>query len=688
MIFKREYKSVYIVSSILTVFFALLFIIEMRLDVSVIFKNLENKWHDLKFSQNIVGNYHLKEPDKRIIIVVIDDKTLNKYGWPLPRRYYATLIENLNSYGVKVIGLDVLFFDEDKGNTQNDEIFAKALSKNKNVVLAVSLDDKGRLRLPLGKFLLSTDNFASVSSTFLIDNDGSIRRFYVFMPSMYLPDGKEALYLYKEIRKDLIYGNLPVALLGAYLYSKYLGISLEDLYKKYKDNLYYINFRRIIPENYFIHDTISFSDIIENKIDDNWKKRLKDAIVFVGTGAQAAFDHFPTSVHPHTPGVEVHAFACDNLLHNDYLRRVPFIIEILVLLISIWLPVILISKSVFKMSIYNFIFIVILMFVSIFLVSKNLNFHFAPYFISNIVLYTYVVAYKSIVEDRQKRWIKNTFSQYLSPEVVDVLVKDPSKLKLGGERKDMTVFFMDIAGFTSMSEKMTPEGVTNILNEYLSQLSDVILSKKGVIDKYIGDCIMAFWNAPVDVDKHRTLAVEAALSCLSTIKEINEKKKFNIGVRIGINSGEVVVGNMGSKKRFSYTVLGDNVNLASRLEGANKFFHTNIMVSDDVYKEAKEEFIFKYIGEILVVGKTLPVKVWEPYKKISEMNEKDREFMRNFENGIKYFYEKNYSSAKEFFLKAKTIFENDELVVFYLNFIDELEKGKMEFDGVFNIRSK
>jgi adenylate cyclase len=688
MIFKKEYTSVYIVSAILTVFFTLLFIVEMRLDVSMIFKNLENKWHDLKFNQNIVGNYHLKEPDKRIIIVVIDDKTLNKYGWPFPRRYYATLIKNLNSYGVKVIGFDVLFLDEDKGNTQNDEIFAQALSKNKNVVLAVSLDDKGRLRLPLQKFLLSTDNFASVSSTLLIDNDGSIRRFYVFMPSIYLPDGKESLYLYKDIRKDLIYGNIPVALLGAYLYSKYRGISIEELYKKYGDSFYYINFRRANSENFFIYDTISFLDVVENKIDDNFKKRLKDAIILVGTGAQAAYDHFPTPASLHTPGVEIHAFACDNLLHKDYLIEVPFIIEAIILIISIWLPVILISKSVFEMSIYNFSFIVILMFVSVFLVSKNINFYFAPYFISNIVLYTYVIAYKSIVEDRQKRWIKNTFSQYLSPEVVDLLVKDPSKLKLGGERRDMSILFMDIAGFTSMSEKMTPEGVTNILNEYLSQLSDVILSKKGVIDKYIGDCIMAFWNAPIDVDKHRTLAVEAALSCLSTIKEINEKKKFNIGVRIGINSGEVVVGNMGSKKRFSYTVLGDNVNLASRLEGANKFFHTKIMVSDDVYKEAKEEFIFKYIGEILVVGKTLPVKVWEPYKKISEMNEKDKEFIENFENGIKYFYEKNYSFAKEFFLKAETIFGNDGLVIFYLNLIDELEKGKMEFDGVFNIRSK
>ena len=689
MIFKKDYKSVYIVIFILTIFLILLFIIETRLNVSILFINLENKWHDFKFYEKIFGNYRINDPDKRIIIVKIDDETLNKYGWPIPRKYYKTLIENLNSYGVKFIGFDILFFDEDKGNPQNDDIFAEALRKNENVVLAVSIDNKGKLRVPLKKFLFSAKHFASVSCFQMVDSDGSIRRFYVFMPSFYVADGeKEISYLYKDIREDLEYKNIPVALLGAYAYAYYLGISLDELYRKYQMNSFYINFRKNNYNDIFIYNNISFVDVVENKIDDNWKNKLKDAIVFIGASAQGAFDHFPTPLGEHTPGVEIHALTCDNLLNDDYLRKIPFFIEIIILLISIWLPAILINRSVLKMSMYNFGFIFIVMTISFFMISNNKNFYFVPYLISNIINYTYVVAYKSIVEDRQKRWIKNTFSQYLSPEIVDIIVKDPSRLKLGGERRDMSVFFMDIAGFTSMSERMTPEEVTNMLNEYLSALSNVILSKKGVIDKYIGDCIMAFWNAPVDIERHRTLAVEAAIECLLELKKINERKNLNVDVRIGINSGEVIVGNMGSDKRFSYTVIGDNVNLASRLEGTNKFFHTKVIVSNDVYKEAKDEFTFKYIGKVLVVGKTFPVDVWEPYKRISDMDEKDIEFMKNFQNAIKYFYEKQYSIAKEFFLKAKEILNDDGLVNFYISFTDELINKNSEFGGVFNLRSK
>lgn len=691
MIFKKEYKSVYFVVFVLTFLFLLLYSVDFLLHLDLYLSSMEHKWYDFKFTQ-LVSLGKLKDADKRIIIVGIDDKTLKKYGWPMPRKYYKNIIENLNKYGAKVIGFDVLFMDPDRTSPENDEIFAQTVRKNKNVVIGFSLDERGEIVRPNKTLLESTTNFGSLSAAMMLDPDGKIRKIYPFTTFGSFMES-EKKYSLKELSPSC--PDVGVPLLGAYLYSYYSGESLESLYKKWNtelgDKSFIINFRKPLDDSISaMYYHISAKDLIENKISDKTKLMLNGSIVLVGSLAQGAFDHYPTPVREHTPGVEIHAVCADNLLNDDYLISVKWYIVAFLIILYTWLPAFLIKNSVVRISVYNFVALALIMLTSIWLVKYRYDFYFTTYFIPNIASYIYVIAYKSIVEDRQKRWIKNTFSQYLSPEVVNIIVKDPSKLKLGGEKRDISVFFMDIAGFTSMSEKLTPEEVTNLLNEYLSELSDVILENNGVIDKYIGDCIMAFWNAPLDLKNHRTHAVKAAMSSIERIKLLNERNKntSSVSVRIGINSGEVIVGNMGSNKRFSYTVLGDNVNLASRLEGANKYFHTRIMVSDDVYKEAKESIAFKYIGEILVVGKTQAVKVWEPYKPKEMMDEKDKEFMKFFENGIKYFYDREYSKSKEIFEKAENLLKGDSLTLFYINFIEDIMKNAKDFDGIFNIRSK
>ncbi|MEF3280468.1 MAG: adenylate/guanylate cyclase domain-containing protein [Elusimicrobiota bacterium] len=700
-IFKKEYKSVYIVGIVFSFIFTIFYLIDFELSQSLFFSSLEKKWHDTKFYSaiDILRDLHifpqLKEPDKRIIIVGIDDKTLESYGWPMPRRYYKPLIENLNKYGARVIGFDIMFFDPDKRDPENDKILSQTVRENKNVVLAVSVGDNANINLPMKVLLENTTNLASLSASTMIDSDGKIRKIYPFLTAMNF-EGEEKVYYYKDVCPgcgDISEIGLP--LLGTYLYSFYSGISLKDLYQKWHsewgDKSFLINFRKTREKSLTVfYDYISVKDVIEDTLSDEEKNKLKGAIILVGSISQGTFDHFPTPASEHTPGIEVHALAIDNLLNNDYLLKTKFYIFFPIFLFYIWLPVLLIKNNVLKLTLYDFAFLVIPLFLSVSLIKYRYDFYFITYLIPNLISYTYVVAYKSIVEDKQKRWIKNTFSQYLSPEVVDILVSDPSKLKLGGEKKDMTIFFMDIAGFTSISEKLSPEEVTNLLNIYLSELSDVILAYKGVIDKYIGDCIMAFWNAPVDLKNHRTYAVKSAIKCLDKVRELNSRNSgtSGINVRIGINSGDAVVGNMGSNKRFSYTVLGDTVNLASRLEGANKYFHTNVMVSDDVYKEAKEEIVFKYIGDILVVGKAQSVKVWEPYKEIKDMNDEDKEFIKNFENGIKYFYDGDYPKSADFFKSALRLKE-DALSRFYFELSQEfLKKGNDGFNGIFNIRSK
>lgn len=695
--FRKEYKYVYITSIFITLFFIFFYFIDFILDSGLVISTLEKKWFDFKISYNLVGKFigsTPKDADKRIIIVGIDDPTIERYGWPFPRKYYAKAIDVLNKYSVKVIGFDVMFLDPDRNNPQSDKIFVDTVKKHDNVILGVSFDDNLDFRYPFKELHLASENFGSLFAGNIIDYDGNIRKIYPFIPVIAYSENERS-YLYGDLcphcPQEL--KNAGVPLLGMMAYIKYSGKNMNDVYKVWKNKKFYINFRkskRILDEFYptTMYKYISIKDIIEDNLTEEDKKTLFNSIVFIGSVVLGAYDHYSTPVHQHTPGVEIHALCVDNILNDDYLRDVPWYVNLLLLLIFIWLPVILIKNSVTKLTIYNFIPVIIIMIISVWLLKYHINQYFMAFFLPNVVSFVYIVAYKSIVEDRQKRWIKNTFSQYLSPEVVDILVKDPSKLKLGGERRDLSVLFMDIAGFTSMSEKMTPEEVTNLLNFYLSSLSEIILDEKGVIDKYIGDCIMAFWNAPLNIEKHRFRAVSAAIKCIRKIEELNNHSNVKtIRMRIGINSGYAVVGNMGSNKRFSYTALGDTVNLASRLEGANKFFGTYVMVSSDVYDGSKDDIVFKYIGNILVPGKTEAVEVYEPYKFKNEMTEIDYEFMKNFENGIKYFYEKKYDVSIGYFDKALAIF-NDSLSLFYKKFAISILEGKEVFDGSFNIRSK
>lgn len=204
--------------------------------------------------------------------------------------------------------------------------------------------------------------------------------------------------------------------------------------------------------------------------------------------------------------------------------------------------------------------------------------------------------------------VKAMFSQYVSTSLVNELIANPDKLRLGGEEKSLTILFSDIAGFTSFSEGKTPEEVVTFINQFLDEMSESVLEFNGTLDKYLGDSVMAFWGAPVEIPDHAELACKCALDMKTRLEKLNEK--WNTGdaavkMRIGINTGDVIVGNVGGKKRFDYTVMGDNVNLASRLEGANKIYHTSIMISESTYNKIKSKFFTRELDIIKVKGKKI-----------------------------------------------------------------------------------
>ena len=296
-------------------------------------------------------------------------------------------------------------------------------------------------------------------------------------------------------------------------------------------------------------------------------------------------------------------------------------------------------------------------------------------------------------EEAAKMQIKNAFKQYVAPEIIEEILKDPNKLKLGGAKKELTIFFSDIRGFTTISEKFKPEELVHFLNEYLSAMSNIVLKNKGVIDKYIGDAIMAFWGAPIEEKDNAKLACETSLEMQIELEKLNDKlsKKgyphLNIGM--GMNTGEVIVGNMGSNEKFDYTVIGDNVNLASRLEGLNKIYGTSIIISETTYEKVKNYFLARDIDLVRVKGKTQPVRIYELIGKISGEKAKI-EHLTMFNEALKEYRKQKFSSAQKLFKKISEKYSSDNVARIYIDRCIELNKkspGK-NWDGVFEHHEK
>jgi len=351
--------------------------------------------------------------------------------------------------------------------------------------------------------------------------------------------------------------------------------------------------------------------------------------------------------------VEIQATLLDNFLSGDFMRRSSRWLTIIIVF-SLTLTCA-ISASVFSSPEGS--------------VTVGLIFFSLPVFVSfGLYLYglwlplvvqetsaAFTIALALIVnyatEGKQKRFIKNAFQQYLSPAVIEQLIEHPERLTLGGERRVLSIFFSDLQGFTSISEGLDPKELTALLNDYLSAMTNIIHEENGTVDKYEGDAIIAFWNAPLEVPEHAVRAVRAAIRCQEVLAQMRPGFKERIGkemfMRIGINTGAVVVGNLGSHTRFDYTMIGDAVNIAARLEGANKQFGTYTMISQFTLDMMGDIFTKRELARIAVVGRREPVVVYEPMT--SEGYETRKDILETFSQGLQLFYEGAFSQALEIF---------------------------------------
>ncbi|MEM4336894.1 MAG: adenylate/guanylate cyclase domain-containing protein [Candidatus Woesearchaeota archaeon] len=564
-------KNKIFVSVIVSVFISMML-------TSLFLLGVFNEWN-IKLSDNL---YTQRKPLEEIIIISIDDKSLQEIGrWPWPREIYIeTLPKFKNS---KVVGLDIAFFESYKRDV--DTKLGEVLSEL-NAVIPIEFTDykikDGNIYVsdilkPVGEIGNGSD---AAFVNIITDNDGIVRESYLLLTS---------------IKENITYQSFPLKIA-----QKYLNKNIT-----FEFNKFIINF--IGKPNSF--RTIPFSDVYYNRTNESFKNK----IVLIGATATDLHDNaiVPTSEGKLMAGVEIHANAIQTILTKKFLKRQSNLGVVATIIVLSLITGLLLA--LFRFSYASFLSIALFItYIStaILTFNKGIILNLVYPFLAITFTFFSITIFFYFHEGKERRRIKSLFGKYVSKEVVEEILKktDKDRIDLKGETKEITILFSDIRGFTSMSEKMKPHDVVAMLNKYLGGLTDIIFKNKGTLDKYIGDCIMAIFGAPIDDKEHAFHAVKAGVEMRDKIIEMQKRKKQKVGMGIGINTGIAVVGNMGSKERVDYTAIGDSVNLASRLCSNAK--SGQVIISEETYKLVKDRIIAKDLGEIQVKGKAKPVKIY------------------------------------------------------------------------------
>jgi adenylate cyclase len=677
---------------------------------------------------------------KRIKLILLDQSSLdwgekvNGWSWPWPREVYAPLIDFCSRTGARAVIFDVLFTEPSLYGVEDDRALGSVVGRGPAVVVPLHLGKKagetGRWPsdIPLRRILRleNMEDWAARASrevhmqsaafpvpevtreAFILagvaddpDVDGVFRRSSLFrifdgraVPSLGLAAfmaGGEFLQG-SEVRtggrEEAV--ESPAFCVGRVERGR---LSIGGRTIPIDESARAILRFRGPPGAY---ETCSAAAVIQSELrlragEDPVIEDIdifRDCYVFFGFSAPGLLDLRPTPLSRVSPGVEVHAAVLDNLLAGDFIKDVPpGAVVLSTLLVSILTACMILWSRKARHTLVVFVPAMSVPLV-IGMVAYEAGFWWpvvAQAGSTALSVFGAVVT-NYAVEGRQKAFIKKAFKYYLSPTVIERILDDPSQLKLGGERRELTILFSDLQGFSAISERLDPQALTSLLNEYLTDMTEIILDEGGTLDKYEGDAIIAFWNAPLAQPDHAVRACRAAGRCQKRLEERRQEFREKAGVmlyaRIGLNTGEVVVGNMGSRNRFDYTVLGDAANLASRLEGANKAFGTFTMISESTWVQTSGRFRGREIGLVRVVGRKTPVRVFE----LPAMP--DGSFCCDFDEfhrALKFCYERRWAEALPVFLE----YPDDPVSRVYARRCRTLvEDPSAEWDGVWNLTEK
>lgn len=425
---------------------------------------------------------------------------------------------------------------------------------------------------------------------------------------------------------------------------------------------------------------------------------IKDSIVTLGYTATSTFDFGSNPFEKNYFNMGIYSSIANNLYAEEFIRILPQWVSIILALILTTIASIIIKRREAKPAIIMgsglFVMIIVVFLLLFRFTGMYINFLIPT--LSFIIVFIQKISDKLLTTSKDKTFIKNAFGQYLSEDVIKDIIDDPSKLQLGGEEKEITAFFTDVKGFSTISEKLTPNELVTLLNEYLTAMSDIALSHKGTIDKYEGDAIIGFFGAPTPLPDHATKAV------LSAIRMKEMEVQLNIGfkekgmtpspvqTRIGINSGPCVVGNMGTPKKMDYTMMGSDVNIAARLEGVNKQYGTWILASERTMDKAEDIFLARRLDRVRVVGINNPIRLYNPIAVLNEATDEQKNLVETFENALNLFELREWKRAKADFKIVLTIDADDKPAVRYIQLCDKFidKEPELNWDGVFNLTSK
>lgn len=653
--------------------------------------SFEHRFYDFRMKSQIDPNFKSKDT----VLVKIDDYSLEKLGvWPIPRTNYATMIDKLGVFGAKVVAMDILFPEKapDSNGVSPDKVLADSIKnfqgQGGRIFIGYALSSGPEDQLPEAPLEMLNDAVLTRNVPEVDMDADKISRFTFPIQELldvetglgYLTSSQDGDGIFRHYQlvanvDTIYYGSLAFNAFEAYTDKKSTikifadatgeleldGKKLE-LSRRGETKIRYVGGEDNFPA-IPLYDVISAEDN-----DPKMKELFNNKLVYIGSTALGAHDLRPSPIDSKMPGVYSHMNMSHMLLHQYFYQNTNESVKYSLIFLIIGMIIFLMVQKLGNPFLDAIVVILIL---SICYFSDQYYFLPEGYelklfycFFCFIACYSYNTFLKFYEANKEKKQIRGTFARYVAPTIVDEMLKDPDKLHVGGTKMDITCLFSDVRDFTKISEGLTATELASSLNMYMGAMTDIVFDTKGTLDKYIGDAIVAIWGAPLEIGNHAQYAVEGAIKMIEILPNINAEFEklgrpiFNIG--IGLNSGECSVGNMGSDRIFSYTALGDNMNLGARLESLCKYYGTQILISEMTLERLDLTNIkTRPIDKVIVKGKTTAVSIYEVLHPHHWMT-KDPESLNFYLMAYGLFQKREFASAMDIFNQLTMANEEDK----------------------------